>query len=82
VSYTTTARSLSFITTRSSIRGSATIYIDGVLAATVDLHASTATYQFVAFSQIWSTVGTHTIKVVSVGTPVPRVDIDAFGVIR
>lgn len=82
VSYTTTARSLSFITTKSSIRGSAMIYIDGVLAATVDVHASTATYRFVAFTQIWSTVGKHTIKVVSVGTPVPRVDIDAFGVIR
>ena len=82
VTYTTSARSLSFITTTSSIRGSAMIYVDGVLAATVDLNAPSATYRFVAFSKTWSTVGTHTIKVVSVGTPVPRVDIDAFGVIR
>ncbi len=82
VTYTTTARSLSFVTTKSPTRGSAHIYIDGVLAATVDLNAATSTFQFVAFSKTWSSVGTHTIKVVSVGTPVPRVDIDAFGVIR
>lgn len=80
--YTTTARSLSFVTTKGSSRGSARIYIDGVLVATVSLNAATTTYRFVAYSKTWSTVGTHTIKVVSVGTPVPRVDIDAFGVIR
>lgn len=81
-SYTTTARSLSFVTTKSPSRGTAKIYIDGVLAATVVLTASTTTYRYVAFSRTWSSVGTHTIKVVSVGTPVARVDIDAFGVIR
>ena len=81
-SYTTSARSLSFVTTRGPSRGSARIYVDGVLQATVNLNASTTTYQFVAFSKTWSSVGTHTIKVVSVGTPVARVDIDAFGVIR
>jgi hypothetical protein len=81
-SYTTTARSLSFITTKSSSRGSARIYIDGVFQTTVNLNASSTTYRFVAFTKTWGAVGTHTIKVVSVGTPVARVDIDAFGVIR
>lgn len=80
--YTTSARSISFVTTRGPSRGSATVYIDGVLAATLDLNAETNTYRFVAFARTWSTVGTHTIRIVSVGTPVPRVDIDAFGVIR
>jgi N-acetylmuramoyl-L-alanine amidase len=80
--YTTSARSISFITTKGPKRGTAKIYIDGVLAATVDLTAATNTYRFVAFSRTWSSVGTHTIRIVSVGTPVPRVDIDAFGVIR
>jgi hypothetical protein len=82
VSYTTTARSISFVTTVSPTRGSAKIYIDGVYQTTVDLNDPTTTYRFVAFSKTWSSVGTHTIKVVSVGSPVPRVDIDAFGVIR
>jgi hypothetical protein len=31
---------------------------------------------------VWSSVGTHTIKIVSVGSPYPRIDIDAFGVMR
>jgi hypothetical protein len=81
-SYTTTARSLSFVTTLGSGRGSARIYVDGVFQATVTLNAATTTYRYVAFSKVWGSVGTHTIKVVSVGTPVPRVDVDAFGVIR
>ncbi|MEO5704028.1 MAG: N-acetylmuramoyl-L-alanine amidase [Candidatus Limnocylindrales bacterium] len=80
-SYTTTARSLSFVTTKSPTRGTAKIYIDGVLAATVNLNGTT-TFRYVAFSKTWSSVGTHRITVVSVGTPVARVDIDAFGVIR
>ena len=81
-SYTTTARSLSFVTTVSSIRGSAQVYIDGVLQATLDLNDPTTTYRFAAFSKSWSSVGTHTIRIVSVGSPVARVDIDAFAVIR
>jgi hypothetical protein len=79
--YTTSARSLSFVTTRGPNRGVAQVWIDGVLQATVDLDAATYTYQFVAFSKTFSSLGTHTIKVVSVGS-VARVDVDAFGVIR
>jgi hypothetical protein len=80
--YTTTARSLSFVTTRGPGRGTAKIYIDNVLAATVYLNASTYTYRYIAFSKTWTSGGTHSIKVVSTGTPTGRVDIDAFGVIR
>ena len=80
--WTTSARSLSFITTKGPNRGTAEIWIDGALAATVELTAETHTYQFVAFAKTWSSVGTHTVRIVSVGSPVPRVDIDAFGVIR
>jgi len=82
-SYTTTARSLSFVTTKGTTRGQAKIYVDGVYQATVDLNASASTFRFVAYTRTWSSVGTHTIKVVAVGTPGhPRVDVDAFGVIR
>jgi N-acetylmuramoyl-L-alanine amidase/Bacterial Ig-like domain len=80
--YTTTARSLSFVTTVGPNRGFARVYVDGVYQATLDLNDPTATYRYVAFSKSWSSVGTHTIKIVSVGSPVARVDIDAFGVIR
>jgi hypothetical protein len=81
-SYTTTARALSFVTTVGPNRGFARVYIDGVFKATLDLNDPTTTYRFVAFSARWSSVGTHTIRIVSVGSPVARVDIDAFGVIR
>jgi len=80
--YTTTARSLSFITTKGPNRGTAKVYVDGVLAATIVLNDPATTYRFVAFTKSWSSVGTHRIRVVSEGSPVPRVDIDAFGVIR
>jgi hypothetical protein len=80
--YTTTARSLSFVTTRGPNRGTVDIWIDGVKVATVSLTTPDTVYRWVAYSKTWSTAGTHTIRVVSVGTPVPRVDVDAFGVIR
>jgi hypothetical protein len=81
-SYTTTARGLSFVSTRGPGRGTAKIYVDGALAATINLYAPAYTYRYVAFSKAWSSAGMHTIKVVSAGTPYARVDIDAFGIIR
>ncbi|HET8784406.1 MAG TPA: hypothetical protein VFM38_02140, partial [Candidatus Limnocylindrales bacterium] len=82
VSYTTKARGLAFVTTKGPNRGTARIYVDGVLAATVNLNAPTYTYRYVAFSRRWGSLTSHTIRVVSVGTPYGRVDVDAFAVIR
>lgn len=81
-SYTTSARSLSFVTTRATTRGTVDVWIDGVKVARINLTAASTALRWVAYSKTWSSVGTHTIKVVSVGTPVVRVDVDAFGVIR
>jgi hypothetical protein len=81
-SYTTTARSLSFVTTVGPSRGFARVYIDGVFKATLDLNNPTTTYRYVAYAARWASVGTHTIRIVSVGSPVARIDVDAFGVIR
>jgi hypothetical protein len=79
----TKARSLSFLTMRGPGRGEVNVYVDGVFQARINLGASAATYRYVAFSKTWATVGTHTIKVVAVGTSGrPRVDVDGFGVIR
>jgi hypothetical protein len=79
--YTTTARSLSFVTAKGPTRGTAEIWIDGVSQGMVVLTDPSTTLRYVAFSKTWSSVGTHTIRIVSVGSPA-RVDIDAFGVIR
>ena len=79
----TTARSLSFVTTKGPGRGEVKIYVDGVYKTTIDLWAATPTYRYVAYAMAWSTLGTHRLRVVAVGTPGrERVDVDAFGVLR
>ena len=71
------------MTTKAPGRGQVRIYIDGVFQTTLDLGAATTTYRYVAFAKTWSTVGTHRITVVAVGTPGrQRIDVDAFGVVR
>jgi hypothetical protein len=81
-SLTTTARSLGFVTTLAVDRGAVQVYIDGTLRTTISLNGAT-TYRRVAYSTAWSSVGTHTIRIVVVGTAGhPRVDLDAFEVVR
>ena len=78
-SYTFTGRSVAWVSSRGSSRGSAKVYIDGVLAATVNLNASSLSYRYVAFQKTWTSSGSHTIKVVVLGTSGhPRVDLDAI----
>jgi hypothetical protein len=76
----TTARAMSFVTTRAPGHGRVAVYVDGVLKATIDLDAATTTHRYVAYSIRWSALGTHRIRVVSVGGG--RVDVDAFGLLR
>ncbi|MBA2382230.1 MAG: S8 family serine peptidase, partial [Chloroflexi bacterium] len=82
VSFTSTGRSVSFVTTRAASRGKARIYVNGTLVATIDLGGSTA-FRYVAWQRTWSVVATRTIKVVVVGTAGrPRIDVDAFAQLR
>jgi len=82
-SYTFTGRAVAFVTTRASTRGSVKVYLDGVLVTTVSCTASTTTYRWVGFARTWATSGTHTLKLVVVGTSGhPRVDLDAIEVLR
>jgi hypothetical protein len=63
--------------------GAAKVYVDGVLVTTIDLHAASTTYRRVAYARSWSASGNHTLRIVVVGTAGrPRVDIDAFEVVR
>ena len=61
--------------------GIARVFVDGSLAATVDLSQTPTGIlrRQTAFLRSWPGVGHHTIKVV-VGTRAPRVDVDAFAV--
>ena len=50
---------------------------------TLDLKASTTRYRAVAWSWGWTTSGTHTVRLVVVGTAGrPRVEVDAFAIVR
>ena len=82
-SLTTSARGLAFVTTRGPNRGSARIYIDGVLITTVNLNAASYQYRYVAYTASWSALGTHTMRIVVLGTAGhPRVDLDAIEILR
>ena len=68
---------------RGPTSGKAKVYVDGVLVSTIDLYHATSQSRVVLFSRSWSTVATHTIRVVVLGTAGrPRVDIDGFAIAR
>jgi Predicted glycosyl hydrolase len=82
-SYAFTGRAIAWVTTLGPDRGSAKVYVDGVLVATLDLHANATTYRRVVFAKTWSASGNHSLRIVVVGTAGhPRVDLDAFEVLR
>ena len=81
--YTFTGKSIAVVSTRSTIRGAVRIYLDGVLQATVDTYRSPAEYRSVIWQQSFSSVVTKRVRIVVVGTGGrPRVDLDAFAVIK
>jgi len=78
-SYRFTGTSVAWVTGIGPTRGSAQVWVDGVKRATVSTHATTTSLRRLAFATSWPTQGTHTIRIVVVGTPGhPRVDVDAF----
>jgi hypothetical protein len=82
-SLTFTGRSVAWNAVLATNRGSARVYVDGHLIATVNLNAASTTVRRIVFTRTWSTSGTHTIRIVGLGTSGhPRVDVDAFLVLR
>lgn len=82
-SYSFSGRSVAWVTRLAPTSGAVQVFVDGVLAATVDTTAPSTSERVVAFSKSWSSYGAHTIKLVVVGTTDrPRVDLDGFGVIQ
>ncbi|HYO43228.1 MAG TPA: hypothetical protein VES19_08535 [Candidatus Limnocylindrales bacterium] len=78
----TTGTSFALVTTRGRERGVAWIYVNGSLKAKVDLYSATTRYRQVVWQTSWA--GTApTIKVVVAGTSGrPRVDLDAFAILK
>lgn len=77
-----TGRGVAVVSTRASNRGKVRIYAGTTLLATVDLAGATA-YRQVVWAKTWSTSAARSIRVVVVGTSGrPRVDVDAFVVLK
>jgi len=78
-----TGRGFAWIGSRGPTRGTARIYVDGILQATVKTWASTSQHKQVLYQQGWSTDATRSIRIVVLGTRGhPRVDLDALVVLR
>lgn len=78
-SFSFTGASVGWVTALGPTRGSAKVYIDGVYRATVSLNSGSSSYRRVMYVFNWPSQGSHTIKVVVVGTSGhARVDVDGF----
>ena len=74
---------VAWISTAGSSRGSARVYADGVLQGTYSTYRSSAVYRRVVTHRTFAETGTHTYRVEVKGTAGhPRVDVDAFVVLR
>jgi hypothetical protein len=78
-SYTFLGRSIGWVAWTGPYRGIANVYVDGVLAAKIDLRTSTNLPRRIVISRSWPVNGIHTIKLVLVGASGrQRMDLDAF----
>jgi subtilisin family serine protease len=81
--YRFTGRSVGLVMPKSRSRGSLRVYVDGAYIKTISLYSTTTKARQVVFSRSWPANGAHSVRVVPVGTPRhPRVDIDAFIILR
>lgn len=79
----TLARSISIVATKAWSRGSFKVYVDGIYKATISTYSTTTRYRQLVYQFSWSAPGTHKVKIVVSGTSHhPRVDLDAFVVLR
>jgi hypothetical protein len=74
-----TGREVAWVASKTAAYGSAKVYIDGALAATVNLHSPLTIRRRVVFTHSWASNGAHTIRIVAVGTAGhPLIDVDAL----
>ena len=79
----TLARSISIVSSKAATRGSFKVYIDGVYKGTISTYSTTTKFRQLVYQFAWPTAGTHKVKIVVSGTAHhPRVDLDAFVVLR
>lgn len=70
---------VAWVATRGPTSGSARVYLDGRLVATINLYSATTVTRGVVYRAGWPTIGTHRLEIRPVGTAGhPRVNVDAF----
>ena len=79
-SFSFTGASIAWLATKSTGGGSAKVFVDGALVATVSLYQSTSAARQIVFSRSWARAGTHTLRVVNIG-PVGRPMINLDGLV-
>ena len=63
--------------------GSASLFVDGTLNATLNEHATATSYRNIVGRWGWTSTGTHTIKIVNSATKGhPRFDLDGVVVFQ
>jgi hypothetical protein len=76
-------RSVAWVAPTGPTRGTARVFVDGRVVATVSLNTPANAFRRLVFARSWGRSGTHTIRIVVLGTAGhPRIDLDAFLIIR
>ncbi len=74
-----TGRSFAWVGTTGPSRGTAKVYVNGALVATLNLHAATTSSRKLLFTKSWTTTAKRTIVIRVSGTSGhPRVDVDSL----
>ena len=72
--FTFSGRDIAWLAERRPGHGTAKVYVDGVLRATVNLNAAADSPRRIVYRRHWSTLGTHRFPVVVQGTAVLGLD--------
>lgn len=81
--FTFTGRDIAWIAERGPTFGKARVYVDGVYITTVDTRLDQVLPRRLVFRRHWSSVGTHTIRIVVSGTAGrPTISLDGFAILR
>jgi hypothetical protein len=76
-SFLTSGGPVALVMEKAADRGSAQVFVDDILAATVDTHAATAQHRQVVWQALLP-AGRHTVRLVNLATAGhPRIDLDA-----
>jgi hypothetical protein len=72
-------RALAWVTDEDSVHGSARVYVDGALKATINTQSSAPRNRVLAYKFEWATTGAHTLKIVNAATSGhARISVDGF----